>query len=180
MHDIEELINKGESQNIEFKKSLSLTKEGLKSISAMLNTDTGCGLVIFGVTDKGEICGIDPGDQDTIQRNMTQKISQLLDPRPILDINIVTVQNKELLVIRGKRLDNIPYYEFDGRVYVREGTSNVEIGLTQKEALRKKNDKRSHNGPWICRKCNTWTGMMIPHPSMNNYLCRCGGMLEPA
>ena len=45
-----------ENENIEFKKSVSETKEGIASISSMLNKH-GKGTLYFGVKDNGDIIG---------------------------------------------------------------------------------------------------------------------------
>lgn len=53
--NLEELISRGESQKVEFKKSLSLKREGLEALCGMINTEEAHGTVIFGVKDDGSI-----------------------------------------------------------------------------------------------------------------------------
>ena len=61
-----------EDQVTEFKKSLSLTREGFQALTAMLNADTARGQVIFGVAPGGEPVGIEPGDVDKAQRSLVE------------------------------------------------------------------------------------------------------------
>lgn len=51
---------KTETEYLELKKSLSQLKEGLISLSSMLNKHHK-GTVIFGINDNGKVCGIDIG-----------------------------------------------------------------------------------------------------------------------
>jgi len=57
--DIEELISRGESQSLEFKKSLRLKDEIGETISAFSNLDGG--VVLVGVSDRGGVLGVDIG-----------------------------------------------------------------------------------------------------------------------
>ena len=42
--DFEKIIQDGETQSVEFKKSFNLMKEGCKSLCGMLNTELGTGM----------------------------------------------------------------------------------------------------------------------------------------
>ena len=75
-----ELVQKGESQTLEFKKSLSLQGEGLEALCAMVNSDLSWGTVVFGIKADGNVCGIEPGNLDTAQRSLSQAIRNKFDP----------------------------------------------------------------------------------------------------
>ena len=92
-----------ERQNVEFKKSLSESKEALKSLCAMINSDLAVGTVFFGI-----------------------------DPRPIVHIQLEEYAGKQILVLRAKRPPSIPYYEYDGRALIREGTENRILTISEK------------------------------------------------
>ena len=55
LEKLKELIVKGESENLEFKKTTGQRTEAAKTACALLNGQGG--LVIFGVSDKGELIG---------------------------------------------------------------------------------------------------------------------------
>ena len=48
-HSLEALVKEDESQTLEFKESLSLKREGLEALYAMVNSDLAHGTVVFGV-----------------------------------------------------------------------------------------------------------------------------------
>ena len=78
---LEELVRMGESQMLELKKSLSLLREGLVALCAMVNCDLARGTVIFGIERDGTVCGIEQGNLDTAQRSISQAIRNKFEPQ---------------------------------------------------------------------------------------------------
>ena len=58
-NEVKELIEEGESQNIEFKDSLSLKKEIGETVSAFSNTRGGT--ILIGISDFGGVKGVEVG-----------------------------------------------------------------------------------------------------------------------
>lgn len=56
--DFEKIIQAGETQSVEFKKSLSQMKEGCKALCGMLNAEVGAGMVLFGISPENDVVGI--------------------------------------------------------------------------------------------------------------------------
>ena len=77
---LENLLEQGESQTLEFKRSLRLRREGLKALCAMVNANSAFGIVIFGVENNGSVCGIEQGNLDQAQRSLSQAIDSGFDP----------------------------------------------------------------------------------------------------
>jgi predicted HTH transcriptional regulator len=182
---VNELIQKGESQTVEFKKSLSLQTEGLASLCGMLNTERGEGTVIFGVAPDGAVCGIEPGDQDSAQQKLSQRINDKFEPPVMVDMQIEKVQWKPVLILRASRSSAIPFHEFDGRAFIRIGTTTRTLSLAEKTLLQKKRDRNAHSGPWKCDKCGSWVGVLASFEfdgkSMRkSFKCGCGGEFWPA
>ena len=73
-----------ETELIEFKKSTSETKEGVISISSILNKH-GKGVVYFGVKDNGDVIGQDIG-KDT-ERKLSRDISDNIRPAIWYEVN---------------------------------------------------------------------------------------------
>jgi Predicted transcriptional regulator containing an HTH domain and an uncharacterized domain shared with the mammalian protein Schlafen len=73
-----------ESETIEFKKSTSELKEGVISLSSMLNK-TGKAFLYFGVRNDGEVVGQQMGE-DT-ERKISEAISNAIEPSVIPTIN---------------------------------------------------------------------------------------------
>src|SRR5690349_6752965 len=55
LEELKKLVAKGESENLEFKKTTGQRSEAAKTVCALLNGLGG--FVLFGVSDKGEILG---------------------------------------------------------------------------------------------------------------------------
>jgi len=182
---LKELVEKGESQTVEFKKSLSLQRKGLKALCAMVNSDMARGTVIFGIEADRTVCGIEQGNLDTAQRSLSQTIRNKFDPQLVVQMEVGELNGKQVLVLSAERDRSIPYHEYDGRAWIREGTENCILGLTEKQHLTRRRDRDSHPGPWRCDRCGTWFGVLhsfeISSEGMKKtYKCGCGGEFWPA
>ncbi|MDH5781179.1 MAG: ATP-binding protein [Dehalococcoidia bacterium] len=182
---LKELVRKGESQTVEFKKSLSLQREGLEALCAMVNSDLARGTVIFGVEKDGTVCGIEEGNLDTAQRSLSQTIRNKFDPPLIVQMKVEELNDEQVLVISAERSRDVPYHEYDGRAWIREGTEKRRLSLAERQQLMKKKNRDNHPGPWRCDRCGSWVGVLhsfeISNEGMKKtYKCDCGGEFWPA
>ncbi|HBD06472.1 MAG TPA: ATPase, partial [Firmicutes bacterium] len=118
---------KKESETLELKKSLAQLKEGIISLSSMLNKHhKGC--VIFGINDDGKVCGIDIGKK-TIN-DITHEIQNSLKPLPLkVDINPFVEAEKKLIKVEVEG-DDTPYSAY-GRYYIRINDSDITMDSNQ-------------------------------------------------
>jgi hypothetical protein len=151
------LIASGEGQCIEFKRSLGLHKEALESLVAMINAEAGSGTVIFGVDDDGTIRGVEPGNLDTAQRSLIEQIRVRYDPALAVQSTIIQIDGKSLVVLSAERWRGTSYHEYDGRAYLREGTTNRQLSVAEKQVLTKRRSRENHTGPWRCDQCGAFT-----------------------
>ena len=177
-------MSRGESQTIEFKATLSLQKKGTESLCAMVNSDSAQGLVIFGIRRDATVCGIEPGNLDSAQRSLDQAVRDKFDPSLIVNIETIELNNNNLLVLRAERNRDVPYHEFDGRAWIREGTVNRIMSLAEKQSLTSRRSRDRHSGPWRCDKCGSMVGTLssyevIAEGMKKTYRCRCGGEYWP-
>ena len=182
---LEELVKKGESQTLEFKTSLSLQRKGLEALCAMVNSDLARGTVIFGIEADGTVCGIEQGNLDAAQRSLSQTRRSKFDPQLAVQIEVAELNARRVLVLSAERDRGVPYHEYDGRAYIREGTENRKLSLVEKQQLSRRRDRDSHPGPWRCDRCGTWVGVLhsfeISSGGMKKtYKCQCGGEFWPA
>ena len=182
---LEELVRKGESPILEFKKSLSLQREGLEALCAMVNSDLARRTVVFGMEPEGTVCGVERGNLDTAQRSLSQAIRNKFDPQLLVRIEVQQLKGRNVLVLSAQRDRDVPYHEYDGRAWIREGTENRKLSLVEKQQLIRRRDRDSHPGPWRCDRCGTWVGVLhsfeISSEGMRKtYKCRCGGEFWPA
>lgn len=120
-----------ETETIELKKSLSQLKEGVISLSAMLNKSNK-GVVYFGIRDDGKVIGLDVGKKTL--SDVTHEIQNNLKPLP----NKVNVECEEIVdrtVIRvGVDGDDTPYSAY-GRYYIRINEADVMMSNSQLQSF---------------------------------------------
>ena len=126
MIKINDLIKKGESETVEFKPSLSQTDKIMGCISAFSNTKGGT--VVIGVTDKGEVHGVDIGKR-TIE-NLANGIKQNIDPMVYPSIRVEKIDDKMVVLIEIEESKQKPVLA-SGRAYKRVGKSNHKLGYEE-------------------------------------------------
>ena len=183
--DLISRVANGEGQKTEFKKSLSLKREAMEALCAMVNGDAASGSVIFGVADDGTVCGVEPGNLDTAQRSLLQSIQSTFEPPLKVEIFLEELEGKHLLVITAQRSRNIPYHEYNGKAWIRQGSEKRPLTLAEKDHIRRTRDRDFHSGPWKCDRCGTWVGQLISvtvtaDGPKKTYDCHCGGQFWPS
>jgi len=181
----DEIRNLGETQTVEFKKSLSSQKEALKALCGMINSDSATGAVLFGVSPDGSISGIEPGNLDSAQKTLAQNVQHKFDPSLICTIEVLECEGKHLMVLKADRASGVAYHEYDGRAYIREGSTARQLSYDEKQQLSKRRNRDQHNGPWKCDRCGSFVGMLssiiiTDQRAKKSYDCPCGGEYWPA
>lgn len=126
-----------ETEMIEFKKTTSETKEGIISISSILNKH-GKGTLYFGVKDNGDIVGQDIG-KDTL-RFLSRDIARNINPACWYEISVKhTSDNKNFIEVQFNGSD-APYSAF-GKYYERFADEDKSISDIELEKLFKHRQK---------------------------------------
>lgn len=125
-----ELIRQGESENLEFKQSLSLRDEIGKAISAFSNTNGG--VILVGVTDVGSVIGVDIG-ANTIE-NEAGYIKRQTDPQIFPFIKVVDVDGKNTVAIKVEESSDKPVF-FKKYAHKRVGKSNQRMSSSEMRRL---------------------------------------------
>ena len=141
---IKKIIQYGETENVEFKKSLSKVDEALISMVAILNKHK-FGYVIFGISPNKDIIDLDIVDQSI--RKISQKIKKI-EPKLTPSIQQVIVDKKNILVISFN--GNQAPYTYDGRAYIRSGDEDNKMSQKEYEEILLKN-KKSKWDEEICK-----------------------------
>lgn len=183
--DLTSRVANGEGQTTEFKKSLNLRREAMEALCSMVNADTAHGTVIFGVEPDGIVCGVEPGNLDKAQLSLSQSIKSNFDPPLKAEISVAELEGKRLLVITAQRPISIPYHEYEGRAWIRQGSGKRLLTLTEKDHLRRTRDRAFHPGPWKCDRCGSWIGQLsivtlTAEGPKKTYNCHCGGQFWPS
>ena len=124
MIKLKDVLKEGESETVEFKPSLSQMDKITDSISAFSNTKGG--KVIIGVSDKGEVLGVDIG-KNTME-SLANQIKQNTDPMAYPSIRVELIDKKQVMVIEVVDGEQKPVLAF-GKAFMRVGKSNQKLGF---------------------------------------------------
>ncbi|MCJ7812814.1 helix-turn-helix domain-containing protein [bacterium] len=114
---LREIIEKGESETVEFKENFD--KEAIETTGAFANTKGGN--IFIGVSDKGKMIGVQLR-KETVNSWVNQ-IIQSTDPQIIPEIEVDAVDGKNVVIILIKEFPIKPV-SVKGRCFRRVGTSN--------------------------------------------------------
>jgi len=128
--NLKKIISQGESETVEFKKSLSESKEIIKTISAFANTKGG--RIFVGVSNYGKVLGVEIG-KDTVER-LTNQITQNTDPKVHPHITVEKIDEKQIIIIKVKESSDHLVLAF-GRPYKRVGKSTLQMSKDEYERL---------------------------------------------
>jgi len=115
-----------ESESVEYKRSLSELKEGILSLTAMLNKN-GHGTVYFGMDDGGKAVGVVIG-KDTL-KNITSTVFDSTDPHLIPSVETIKVDDKDVIKVHVEG-NNRPY-AYKGIIYVRAGEEDRKAPMDE-------------------------------------------------
>ncbi|MCK5169909.1 MAG: putative DNA binding domain-containing protein [Bacteroidales bacterium] len=135
--DIINIINKGESETVEFKSSFS--KSVIETIVAFSNTEGGN--ILIGINDRKEIIGVSITDE-TIQKWINE-IKQNTSPQVIPYVDVFNIDNKNVVALNVIEYPIKPV-SYKDKFYKRVLNSNHKMSLTEvtNEHLR------TINGSW--------------------------------
>ncbi len=99
-----------------------------KEVVAFLNTNGG--IIYIGISDNGELIGLDEVDETILKLNNTLRDSIKPDSMMFINSEILDIDNKKVIKVEVSEGTRKPYYLIDKGikptgVYVRQGTSKV-------------------------------------------------------
>ncbi len=172
--EISKLIEKGESERVEFKTSLSEWKDAIKTLVAFSWMKGG--IVIFGISNSRKILGVEIG-KGTIE-DLANNIKQKTDPKIYPNIKILEIENKNVILVEIGKISDEPVLCF-GKAYKRVGKSTHQLSRDEykrvilerhKEELRfdnrickgaRLNDIDEERVKWFLRKAKSERGLRI-------------------
>lgn len=124
LEEIKKLVHSGESHRLEFKRSTGVIKSALETACAFLNSDGG--IVLFGVTDDKRLVGQEVSDKT--KREIGSEMAKI-SPVPNIEIAYVPLkkENTYIIVLNVITECNDRPYTFDGRAYLRNQSSTVQM-----------------------------------------------------
>ena len=124
-YTLSEMLILGEKPNYDFKVQLPERVERItKEVCALANLPGG-GILLFGISDEGEVVGIHASELDNIKLRITNSIRSLCDPIPFFEFFSVNIANDPELAILVCQVDELKRKPclVHSRAYVRSGPS---------------------------------------------------------
>ncbi len=143
--NIKELIDRGESQSLEFKESLKLKDEIGETVSAFSNSDGGA--IIIGVSDSRGVPGVDIG-KNTLEE-LANYIKRNTDPQIFPSVKITEVDGKNVVMIEVKEDTEKPVF-FKNHAHKRVGNTNQRISSSELRKLAKESGGRVYWDEQVC------------------------------
>ena len=143
--ELKKTIEKGESEILEFKESLSIKEEIGETTSAFSNAKGG--RIFVGVSDSGKIIGTEIGKK-TIE-GLANFIKQNTDNHAYPKITVGNADKKNVIIIGVSEADEKPVF-FKGKAYKRVGRSNHKLSASEIRKLAKESGKKVYWDGEIC------------------------------
>jgi ATP-dependent DNA helicase RecG len=115
-----------ESEILELKKSLAELKEGLISMSAILNKH-GAGELWFGVAPSGQAVGLQATDKTL--RDLSQAVGAHIEPKLYPHIGLQRLQGRDCIRVQFEGQD-APYFAY-GRAYMRVADEDRQLSAAE-------------------------------------------------
>ena len=130
------LVQRGESEVLEFKTSTGSISTGMQTVCAFLNSDRG-GTIIFGVNDNGQINGQEVADKT--RKEIAVELNKI-EPHVKIDIIYVKVSsNRQAIVMHVNPGEQAPY-SYDGRPFIRNQSTTMRMTKEDYVYLHNKNN----------------------------------------
>ena len=123
---IRKLIEQGEGVDIEFKTCRTeLNRNVYETVCAFLNRHGGT--VLLGVTDAGEISGVDPDKTEQIKKDFVNSLNnpQKINPACYLSLEDILIENKTVLHVFVPESSLV--HRCSGRIYDRNEDGDFDI-----------------------------------------------------
>lgn len=115
-----------ETETLELKKSLAELKEGLISMSAILNKH-GAGELWFGVAPNGQAVGMQATDKTL--RDLSQAVGAHIEPKLYPHIGLQKLQGRDCIRVQFEGQD-APYFAY-GRAYMRVADEDRQLSAAE-------------------------------------------------
>ncbi|MFO8108951.1 MAG: helix-turn-helix domain-containing protein [Thermoplasmata archaeon] len=143
---MKDLIQKGESEVLEFKGSLKLHNQIGEAISAFSNSNGG--IIYVGIEDSGKISGVDLGN-NTLEK-LANRIKMDTDPKIYPSIRTVKIDGKDLIMIKVEENPEKPVFYKD-KAYKRVGKSTHRLNASEIRNLAKNSGEKTYWDEQICK-----------------------------
>jgi len=149
---IEELIVRGENENVEFKQQPG--DDFLETFVSYANA--GGGMILLGVNKYGQLSGYDPGDMDSFRDKITCRILSNIIPSTIkfqlqkaeFEGSSLDQSKKKVVVITVFKGKQRPYYLRDRGIMMRHGGTDSWITPSELDEIYADKNRSDRGIPW--------------------------------
>ena len=146
LSQIHSLIEAGESEVLEWKRSTAQLPRAAETLCAFLNGDGGT--VLLGVNDDGEIIGQEVSDKTRLD---IAAVIRAIEPAPIISSSEILVSgNRYMILLKASSCPNFKPYLYRGRAYQWLGPSTSVMG--QEELARLVRERPENETLWERRR----------------------------
>jgi len=173
--EVQHIVEGGESETVEFKKTTGQRKRAAETVCGMLNAQGG--FVLFGVTRRGEVRGQQVTD-DTLQ-DVVRELRKI-EPQIVLQPETVTVCDTLDVIVISVPGDQQTVFTYDGRPYIRQGPTTSPMA---QEIYRQRLIARTNRAErWEARPAHQFGVADLDHAEITRTVeeaIRRGRMDEP-
>lgn len=114
--DIQELVSRLETRQVEFKETTGQLERGMETLCGFLNEEGGT--VLFGVTDKGKVLGQEVSDKT--QRDIAEALRRI-EPFATIEVSYIDIPgtNKSIITLYVEEQRYMRPFSYKGRAYQR-------------------------------------------------------------
>ena len=127
---VAELVAKGESETVEFKKSTSSLREAIEAICAFANRRGG--YLLFGIDDDGTVVGQQVTDDSL--KNIANAVKLNTDPKLYPGVEKVEIEGKACILVMIEESPLKPHLAY-GRAFLRVGSTNQRLDRERYEQM---------------------------------------------
>jgi hypothetical protein len=117
--DLEEIIKRGENEQVEFKRDLSNREDFLETVSAFANTEGGS--ILVGVDDNGTVVG---NYEKKFEERVQSMVSDNCEPAPKIRVEKQELQSRTMFVVQVPEGEEKPYNLRNQGFFVRAGSTD--------------------------------------------------------
>jgi len=139
IEDLQRIAARGESAQVEFRRSTGTLRAAAKTICGMLNGDGG--YVLIGVRDDGSVLGQEISDKT--RRDIARELSSI-EPQVAIEPDVVPVEGARVALAFSVPGDRSGPYTYDGRPFVRQGptTRPMEREAFEQRVIEQRDPRR--------------------------------------
>lgn len=161
--NLKKLIQPGESETLEFKKSTAQLKSVCETLCAFLNHQGG--MVLIGVDDKGQLLGQDV--TDSTRQEIAKEISKI-EPAVHINTHYLPLDNGKIIIMLVASIGQYIPYAYEGRAFQRIQSTTTRMSQHRYEELLIQRSQLNYS--WDKALSQTYTLSDLDEPLIKKFI----------